>query len=130
MEILQSDFVLFVCLFVWWCLTPLSTIFQLCRGGHFFLVEKTGGPGENHRPVANKLYHVMLYTSPWSRCELTTPVVIGTDCILCIVSVINYCLFSVYIQELFTAFYSQRHQNVNVNWTMQSTLFRAKWTVN
>ena len=26
-------FCLFVCLFVWWCLTPLSTTFQLYRGG-------------------------------------------------------------------------------------------------
>jgi len=43
------------------------------------LVEETGGPGENHQPV--KLYHIMLYTSPWSRFELTTSVVIGTDCI-------------------------------------------------
>jgi hypothetical protein len=34
------------------CLTPLSTIFQLYRGGHF-LVEETGRPGENNRPVAS-----------------------------------------------------------------------------
>ena len=47
------------------------------------LVEETGGPGENHRPaqVTDKLYHIMLYTSPWLRFELTTTVVIGTDCI-------------------------------------------------
>jgi hypothetical protein len=29
--------------------------------------------------VTDKLYHIMLYTSPWSRFELTTLVVIGTD---------------------------------------------------
>jgi hypothetical protein len=29
--------------------------------------------------VTHKLYHKMLYTSPWSRFELTTSVVIGTD---------------------------------------------------
>jgi hypothetical protein len=28
-----------------------------------------------------KLYHIMLYTLPWSRFELTTSVAIGTDCI-------------------------------------------------
>jgi hypothetical protein len=45
------------------------------------LVEETGRPGENQRPVTSpeKLYHVMLYNSPWSRFELTTSVVIGTD---------------------------------------------------
>ena len=32
-----------------WCLMPLSTIFQLCRGGHdsVLLVEETGVPGKN-----------------------------------------------------------------------------------
>jgi hypothetical protein len=45
------------------------------------LREKTGGPGENHRPVTDKLYHLMLYTSPWSRFELTTSVVTCTGCI-------------------------------------------------
>jgi hypothetical protein len=47
------------------------------------LVKETGGPGENHRPVAShwQTYHIMLYTSSWSRFELTTSVVIGTDCL-------------------------------------------------
>ena len=31
--------------------------------------------------VTDKFYHIMLYTSPSSRFELTTSVVIGTDCI-------------------------------------------------
>ena len=44
------------------------------------LVEETR---ENHRKeqVTDKLYHIMLYTSPWSRFKLTTTVVIGTDCL-------------------------------------------------
>jgi len=34
-----------------WCLTPLSTIFQLSRAVLF--VDESGVPGENHRPVAS-----------------------------------------------------------------------------
>ena len=35
-----------------WRLMPLSTIFQLYRGGQL-LMEETGVPGENHRSFAS-----------------------------------------------------------------------------
>ena len=57
-----------------WILMTFSATFNnisviSCRS--VLLVVETAGPGENHRPVA----------SHWQTFELTTSVVIGTDCI-------------------------------------------------
>jgi hypothetical protein len=70
-------------LFVWWCLTPRSTQFQLYRGSHCFWWRKPEDPKKTTdlSQLTDKLYHIILYTSLWSRYELTTSVVIGTNCI-------------------------------------------------
>ena len=64
---------------------PLSTIFQLYRGGHLYwwrkleCQEKTTDLSQ----ATDKLHHIILYRVHHTRVgfELTVSVVIGTDCI-------------------------------------------------
>ena len=89
------------------------------------LAEETGGLRENYRPVASHrqtLSPSILYTSPWSRFELTTSVVTGTDCI-------GSCKSNYHTIMATTAQFNYVDISIHANHTLNKYAFTKVWII-
>jgi len=62
-----------------WCLTPLSTIFRLNRGGWFYWWMKLEYPGKTTHlsQITDKLYHIIFYRVRLAMNGVRTQKIIG-----------------------------------------------------